>query len=637
MPVRRGEKSPMFRHKNGAWTWACFDRARAKHMPNNDICIILQDLCVVDVDTRELEKDMEERFPVLTRVAKERTAKGAHYWFSRSPEADRDGYFDCHGARVHGVDFKTRCRNGTGGVVVVAPSTNKTWVRQPDESNVLPIPLDILDAVAVPAHAAVTRNFVFLDGDGEPAAMTVRHLARFSYFEPFLDGETFDPAEPIPVPVDRAAFEMMMGVLSTGQLDEENPTPAKLRAAVRAADILGLDGEAARRLIVGLPFCQADMYASWPDMWRALHAERVWRCTPPAERAGPLLRDITEDITYQPLPRDDERWLFPGVPTHHEPLTTAMRAPSSPQALLDELPGFVRGIMERYPVVLAGGSVLGLLTGIESSDYDLFPVMDSDEEASAMVEEVRASLGPEAIVKQTGCAVTIIVDDIICQIVLRLYSCPDEVMSGFDIAPCKAGLWIDRETGQPRVGATPSWFEGVRRWAFAVDLSCWSGANVARTIKYVAKGFDAMLPGLRRAVLVRLPKWTYGRDLRGLLTAESVIRKKAVDLRRIGTRITQADVQTFLRRAQVATSDYMPILKATNRFLHAVKSMVRSGLTCFEGERPSFSGDTFPELQWARFDAAGTLTFFPMDPNILEAYDSPSYEIIIKHWLLRAE
>jgi len=628
MPVKRGVKSPMFRHKDGAWTWACFDRARAKHVPANDIGVLLQDLCVVDVDTRELERDMEERFPVLTRVAKERTAKGAHYWFRRSPEADRDGYFDSHGARTHGVDFKTRCRNGTGGLVVVAPSTGKTWVRQPNETNMTPIPFDLLDAVAVPAHPAVTRAFVFADG-GEPATLTVRHIASFSYFEPFLDGVSFDLTEPIPVPVGRAAFELMMELVSTGQLaGEENPTRGKLRDAVRAADILGLDPEMARGLVTPLSFCQADLYSTWPDMWRALHAENVWRRTPPANRTGPLLRDITGDVTYDPLPRDDERWLFPDDPARHAPHATVVQAPSS---LIDEVPGFVRGIMERYPVVLAGGSVLGLLTGVESSDFDLFPVMASDEEACKMVDEIRASLGPEAIIKQTGCAVTIIVGDIICQVVLRLYGSPDEVMSGFDIAPCKVGMWIDRETAQPRVGATPSWFEGVRRWAFPIDLSNWSGATVVRTLKYIAKGFDAMLPGLRRDDVGLLPVYTFDRDLRGLLTAEAFM-----NLRRTGGgRIDHTDVQAFIRRNQMlASSDYAPILEVTDRFLHAVRSMAVSGLTCFEGERPSYTGDAFTPLQWARFDAASAITFFPMDPCILKAYDR-GYELTIKHWLKR--
>jgi len=630
MPVKKGEKSPMFRHKSGAWTWASFNRVRAKHVPNNDICVILQDLCVVDVDTRELEEDMEERFPVLTWVAKERTAKGAHYWFRRSPQADRDGYYDSHGARIHGVDFKTRCSNGTGGVVVVAPSTGKTWVREPDVFNIIPIPFDLLAAVAAPTHVAVTRDFVFLDGDGEPATLTVRHLSRFSYFEPFLNDETF-ATEPIPVPVHRAPFELMMSLVMSGQLEDADPTPSKLLAAVRAADMLGLGSEAVRGLVAGLPFCQADMYSAWPEMWRALHAERVWRRTPPAEREGPLLREITEDVTFQPLPRHDERWLFPGAPTRHAPRTTVVQAPSSPHVLMNELPGFVRGIMQRYPVVLAGGSVLGLLTGTPSSDYDLFPIMASDEEASSMVEDVRASLGPEAIVKQTGCAVTIIVDEVICQIVLRMYNSPDEVMSGFDIAPCKAGLWVDRETGQPRLGATPSWFEGVRRWAFPVDLACWSGATVARTIKYVAKGFDAMLPGLRRGVLMQLPRRTYGRDVRGLLTAEAVIRERLVDSRRLGERISPSDVQHFLRGNQVAMSDYLPILKAANRFLWAVKSMVRN---CITGECPSSTEGTCPRnLQWARFDAATAITFFPTDPRILEAFESPLYEALIESWL----
>jgi hypothetical protein len=60
---------------------------------------------------------------------------------------------------------------------------------------------------------------------------------------------------------------------------------------------------------------------------------------------------------------------------------------------------------------------------------------------------------------------------------------------------------IDAKAATPTlvVEALPSFVEAVRRSAFYVDTMYWSPASVARISKYIAKGFECAVPGVRRA------------------------------------------------------------------------------------------------------------------------------------------
>ena len=60
---------------------------------------------------------------------------------------------------------------------------------------------------------------------------------------------------------------------------------------------------------------------------------------------------------------------------------------------------------------------------------------------------------------------------------------------------------IETKAATPKliVEALPSFVESVRRNAFHVDTLYWSPASVARISKYIAKGFECAVPGVRRA------------------------------------------------------------------------------------------------------------------------------------------
>jgi P4 family phage/plasmid primase-like protien len=156
MPVAMKTKQPMRSHKANRWSWdalTAFLRSRAGKKPFAT-GILLREICAIDFDSNELAEQFEARFPILRSVPMETTSKGRHYFLGRPKWADEEGYFD--GARQHGqeldVDFKSVCSTGTSGMIVVAPSPGKTWVRPlfACESKLPEIPRELLASIAVP-------------------------------------------------------------------------------------------------------------------------------------------------------------------------------------------------------------------------------------------------------------------------------------------------------------------------------------------------------------------------------------------------------------------------------------------------------------------------------------------------------
>jgi len=159
IPCPIGEKRPRFRYGGGgsdAWTWDKFDSFVASQSVSADWAIVLRDVCVVDVDSPEAATKLECDFPVLTMAPCEKTARGMHYFFRRSAMADAAGYWDGAAQVLADVDFKSITRTGTGGVIVVSPSTCKSWVRTPWTTALIAIPDDLLIAIAAPAPPTET-------------------------------------------------------------------------------------------------------------------------------------------------------------------------------------------------------------------------------------------------------------------------------------------------------------------------------------------------------------------------------------------------------------------------------------------------------------------------------------------------
>ena len=166
MPLSRtkgASKQPAHSHKGDKWSWDQFDAALSKCAGRTpEVGLLLRDLCAVDVDDEATALQLEQMYPELARAPMETTRAGRHYLFLRPPYADAEGFFD--GARQHGptlaADFKSVCSTGTSGVLVVAPSSNKRWVRPPWGSAPFEMPRELLAYIAKGRSCAKPRTAV---------------------------------------------------------------------------------------------------------------------------------------------------------------------------------------------------------------------------------------------------------------------------------------------------------------------------------------------------------------------------------------------------------------------------------------------------------------------------------------------
>ena len=144
MPLRLGSKEPTRRHKDGQWNWDAFRRAPV----SADYGILMRTLICFDFDPPPLFDHIKAENPdwfVPGTYAKAATAKGFHLIWRRSDFCDDLSLtdkarsldptrFPSHLLDQNGevpLDLKTITSTGTSGVLVVAPSKNKSWVTPP--------------------------------------------------------------------------------------------------------------------------------------------------------------------------------------------------------------------------------------------------------------------------------------------------------------------------------------------------------------------------------------------------------------------------------------------------------------------------------------------------------------------------
>ena len=79
----------------GTWSWAKWTKHNKECLAGQqDVCILLQEIVCVDVDSVEQALELEGRFPILTRTVMESTKRGRHYYFARTENCDVQGFFD---------------------------------------------------------------------------------------------------------------------------------------------------------------------------------------------------------------------------------------------------------------------------------------------------------------------------------------------------------------------------------------------------------------------------------------------------------------------------------------------------------------------------------------------------------------
>ncbi|KAG5187440.1 hypothetical protein JKP88DRAFT_243950 [Tribonema minus] len=485
MPVPKGEKCPKFPHANGRWSWHMYNKFAASHRENDfDIAILLRTLCVVDVDTKELVEDLEQRFPVLKTSPSEDTKKGRHYFFSRSELCDAQGFMDQRSSVIPNVDFKTRCTTGTAGIILVAPSTGKTWVRTPwmagDVLNA--IPDDLLRAVALPTRQMASVKLIFADG-AELAYTNNPHLQKFDLLRNLLEGEEYaEVRTEVPIAVGTAQqFEDLMHMCQHRRFQR---WPTDIEGVRHLADYLCATQKVMNMLDTGNPVS--------PSAW----LQAIDNASPGWGQAflSEALVDITDgyQIRYQRIVKDDQ-WLFHEYP--HSSVQGSTVLSNDLQTQILGLPSIVRSVLERHPdLVLAGSSVLHMAcTRVlgEPSDYDMYYI---GTELRHILSDIKDHVNPD-VMHRTGAAMTYVVDDVTIQIILRRYRDVGHVLNTFDLAPSQCALY------KGRVLVTQSWLFSVRHMAAYVNFWHWNSASVSRVFKYYSKGFEILVPALRRDML----------------------------------------------------------------------------------------------------------------------------------------
>ena len=602
MPVARDTKHPLYPHKGGRWTRGKFQEftasAAAAGRPYTfDVCVLLQSLCVIDVDTRELCVELELRFPLLTSVASEITKRGKHYWFRRSQLADDEGFFDGAAQVEPHIDFKTLTSSGTSGVVVVAPSRGKSWSIPLSAETLIEIPEDLLRTVAI--GQGPLRLLSFLDSAELTITASTFTLARMSYFEPFLDVD-----EPItgtiPVPCDSADFEGLLQVLRDDGI-AVGGQKIDVDAVIELADKLGLvdvDNFATR--IIARAMYDADMD---PDMCSAMRSDELTRAIPDdgisfvGEAAVPL-----GCFLFGPEPRFDVG-------------QTVVEPPSSFESRVDPR---VVSLLQRHPLVLAGGAALSALSPSmqPGADYDLFVHGVDESGADAMLESIHDEFREDWKWIRTSRACTFVSltqPSIIVQVILRIYDTPQQVPASFDLAPCKICAWYS-STNELRVEASPEFFVAMQQGAFPVDVRLWNRASVGRIIKYCAKGMDVYLPGLRRSRISSSKKETLLGVL-GLLRAEQALGREH--------RPQLGAIASVLHMNATKSGYDEDTLKLSSRLYWVVNHLIRKGVQFFASQFFSHSTSDTPNIVlWHRSNM--TVTW----PAALENVHDEAYVLL---------
>ncbi|GAX83314.1 hypothetical protein CEUSTIGMA_g10740.t1 [Chlamydomonas eustigma] len=494
MPVRRSTKIPMFAHSRDQWSWDRLD-SFSDNSEEYDAGVILHDLCVIDVDTQELCAELESMFPELLEVPTEETRRGRHYWFRRSQRANSRGFYDGAGQIHKGVDFKTRCATGTGGLILVAPSTGKSFLRPLDKETLVEIPDRILDAVAV-ATVLSERTFIDIHGVEFQYDSTLKSVRSFQYIEPFF--EEFAGCA-IPLPCTERQFRLAMSLV-----EDNCKLGDQLEEALIAADVLGLSSAATNRLFdSGKRLYELALARNWPGMLSEdvfAVDDKVFNSethTKDFERFGTLLNfALASRVSCAK---------FEGVES------------GTPAEVLD--------LLKKHPnLLLAGGGPLSIVTNakFDPNDWDFFLHGVNKDQASDVMNQIYSDLKKTGFqCYKTDRAWTFVRSSssifpsifkqkrskIVIQVILKLHETPEDVLRSFDIAPCQ---------------------------------SKWSRSSILRIYKYALRGFRVYFPGVDRSCLTECN--SNFKDLRGIFYIETKVnaRKRHINNLRFVRKLLQS-------------------------------------------------------------------------------------------------
>ena len=167
IPLRSGSKIPAKCHTGGQFGWEQWD-AEMQSGQWTEFGLLMRTMVVVDADSSEAVSMLESKYPALLECPCVQTRKGKHYYFLRSTLCNEKNVTDSTGV-WNQVDLKTVTNsyhehvsgNGsmiaTAGIVVVPPSTNKSWIRCIMDTPLVPIPDQIIEDVLASRNAKIHK------------------------------------------------------------------------------------------------------------------------------------------------------------------------------------------------------------------------------------------------------------------------------------------------------------------------------------------------------------------------------------------------------------------------------------------------------------------------------------------------
>ena len=317
------------------------------------------------------------------------------------------------------VDFKSVTRTGTGGIIVVCPSTDKEWMRAPWDTALTEIPDALLKAVARPsaatevpssngaaakelsagepsagepsstACAPVTAAAPGADADADTVLLSFEGtddgdlvvsgaraglLRQMDYVKAglgFKGQQVKGDDEMLPtlqMPCQRAVLEEILCLLEKGEITNERPPTCELLHAIeQTADMLGSPARKQPPLLERATF-DADLYRICPLWWRESFEEHARMLGCSGADSDAALQRITHEVAqclgYEPVRTKNSLWLFQELPHLLHPdrdanVKTLMDHPC--EKLRAQLPEAVVSLLRLMPTCLAvaGGAVLG--------------------------------------------------------------------------------------------------------------------------------------------------------------------------------------------------------------------------------------------------------------------------------------
>ena len=523
-PVELGKKHPIFPHKDGSWTWRQWRSWRSRpHWRQSDVCVLLDTVCVLDVDDKGVCDELEKAFPVLLEAPAVDTARGRHYWFTRSSVADELEYYDCKTV-TKSVDFKTRTRSARS-VLMVPPSKGKKWLRKPwsTGSTIFEIPFDVLTRVVGVRERALPAVVSCCSNGTTVSVTTKKCLQKCGYFEPYFTGD-FEGVMPIPVSCDSILSLVAM-------VDERRwirePDLEHVREMFFAAEILNIEHKLWMSVwshtyfrgdyyLYGFDKCR---YRSVVALRDAVLRGREYELCDIGSRTvcyigRNSMRYANDEVLLYPLQTEDARV------GEHLWIGRADVVVYTPYRL--------RAFMQKYSdhMIVAGGYVVGLFSNVSSgSDIDVFLHGCGEDVANEILNDF--VLSPDMdMIQDTPKAATFRCGERTVQIIKRLHSTPLQVLATFDLAPCRCLIRYDSRSREYVMEGTRCFLRCVETMTFHVEFDRWSESTCARVFKYIAKGFMCVIPGLERGS-TRLPlahKWL--NDAWSILRTETIILKR---------------------------------------------------------------------------------------------------------------